>query len=80
MLCVLFKSYLLLARPKPGSNKYEAVIIMSLRDIQLDSPDNGRGKWQMPSAIYFHLMQIRYPVSYCTVLLEACLRGRPAAI
>lgn len=44
MLCVLFKSYLLFARPKTGSNKYEAVIIMSLRDIQLDRPNNGRGK------------------------------------
>lgn len=73
MLCVLFKSFLLLARPKQGSSKYEAVIIMSLRDIQLDSPNNGRGKWQMPSSICSHLTLIRYPVSYCTVLLEACV-------
>ncbi len=43
MLCVLFKSYFLLARPKMGSNKYDVVIIMSLRDLQLDRPNNGRG-------------------------------------
>jgi hypothetical protein len=44
MLCILFKSYLLLARPKVGSNKYEVGIIMSLKDIQVDRPNNGRGK------------------------------------
>lgn len=43
MLCVLFKSYFLLARHENGSSKYKVVMIMSLRDIQVDSSNNGRG-------------------------------------
>ncbi|MCJ1426910.1 hypothetical protein MMC29_004813 [Sticta canariensis] len=43
MLCVLFKSYLILAIPKPGGTQYNVMAIMSLSDIQIDKPDNGRG-------------------------------------
>lgn len=58
MLCVLFKSYLLLARPKVGSSKYEVGIIMSLRDIHLDRPTNGRGKRGTRSSMSPLLMHI----------------------
>lgn len=44
MLCVLFKSYLILAIPKPGGTQYSVMAIMSLSDIQIDKPDNGRGE------------------------------------
>ena len=44
MLCVLFKSYLVLATPKPGGMQYSVMAIMSLSDIQIDKPDNGRGE------------------------------------
>lgn len=44
MLCVLFKSYLILAVPKPGGTQYCVIAIMSLSDIQIDKSDNGRGE------------------------------------
>lgn len=44
MLCVLFKSYLLLATPKRGSTRYNVMAIMSVLDIQVEKPDNGRGE------------------------------------
>ncbi|MCJ1469436.1 hypothetical protein MMC07_008069 [Pseudocyphellaria aurata] len=43
MLCVLFKSYLVLAKPRPGGTQYNVVAILSLSDIQIDKSDNGRG-------------------------------------
>lgn len=44
MLTVLFKSYLLLARMKSDSNHYNVVALISLHDVQVERPDNGRGK------------------------------------
>ena len=43
MLSILFKSYLLLALQKSGV-RYEIVAIISLGDVRLDKPDNGRGQ------------------------------------
>ena len=44
MLCVLFKSYLLLATPAAGGARYHVVAVMGLSDLQIDKPDNGRGE------------------------------------
>lgn len=44
MLCVLFKSHLLLAIPKQGTAKFSIAAIISLKDTQIDKSDNGRGK------------------------------------
>ena len=47
MLSILFKSYLLLALPKSGI-RYEIAAIISLGDVRVDTPDNGRGQLQRP--------------------------------
>ncbi|KAL9615402.1 MAG: hypothetical protein Q9167_000230 [Letrouitia subvulpina] len=44
MLTVLFKSYLLLATMNSDSNHYDVVALISLHDVQVERPDNGRGK------------------------------------
>lgn len=44
MLVVLFKSYLLLAMPHPGTPKYSITAIISLGDVRIENTDNGRGK------------------------------------
>lgn len=71
MLCVLFKSYLLLAIPKHGSTKYMVMAILSLRDTQINEADNGRGELNHfgggPTPI---LMSYRLAVSYGAILLE----------
>ena len=43
VLIVLFKSYLLLATPSPTTAKYTTNAIISLGDLRVERPDNGRG-------------------------------------
>ena len=45
MLVVLFKSYLLLATPNLGTPKYGIAAIISLGDVRVEKPDNGRGEY-----------------------------------
>ena len=45
MLVVLFKSYLLLATPNLGTQKYSITAIISLGDVRVEKPDNGRGEY-----------------------------------
>ncbi|KAL9045639.1 MAG: hypothetical protein Q9214_001349 [Letrouitia sp. 1 TL-2023] len=44
MLTVLFKSYLLFARMNADSNHYDVVALISLHDVQVERPDNGRAR------------------------------------
>ena len=44
MLCALFESYLLLAQARKGGTRFEIAAVISLRDLQMDKADNGRGK------------------------------------
>lgn len=44
MLCVLFKSYLLLATPERGSIRYNVIALISVLDVQIEKPDDGRGE------------------------------------
>ena len=46
MLVVLFKSYLILATPNLGTPKYSITAIISLGDVRVEKPDNGRGKYK----------------------------------
>lgn len=72
MLCVLFKSYLILAIPKVGSTQYSVMAIISLSDIQIDKPDNGRGKqkdigkWTSLNHLTLH----RFTVPHCAIRME----------
>ena len=50
-LVVLFKAYLLLATPKPGTPKYNIDAIISLGDVQMSKTDNGRGRDNPESAM-----------------------------
>lgn len=50
MLCALFKSHILLALPKKGSN-FSVVAIINTSDIQVVDADNGRGKYAAFSVI-----------------------------
>ncbi|KAL9030861.1 MAG: hypothetical protein Q9196_001060 [Gyalolechia fulgens] len=43
VLCVLFRSHLVLAMEHPGTDRYDVVAIISLGDTQLEKADNGRG-------------------------------------
>lgn len=44
MLCVLFKSYVLIAAPGAESTRYECVAIIDLGGVRIEESDNGRGK------------------------------------
>jgi hypothetical protein len=44
MLCVLFKSYVLIAAPGVGSTRYECGAIINLGGVRIEELDNGRGK------------------------------------
>ena len=46
MLCVLFRSYLLLAAPAEGNARYEVKAIVNMGGLRIEEPDNGRGMWQ----------------------------------
>lgn len=43
VLCVLFRSHLVLAIEHPGGDRYDVVAIISLSDTQLQKADDGRG-------------------------------------
>lgn len=44
MLCALFESYLLLAQARKEGARFEIAAVISLRNLQMDKADNGRGK------------------------------------
>lgn len=44
MLCVLFKSHLLLAIPQSDSFRYDAIALISLHGSQVGKSGDGRGK------------------------------------
>lgn len=46
MLCVLFKSYLLIAAPAAGAAQYKVKAIIDLGRFRIEESDNGRGMWQ----------------------------------
>lgn len=68
MLCALFKSHILLALPKKGSN-FSVVAIINTSDIQVVDADNGRGlqchtapfSWKM----MFEFDQQLYEMIFC---------------
>lgn len=43
MLCVLFKSCLILAVPDSDVRQYQIVVCVGLRDFRVESTENGKG-------------------------------------
>ncbi|KAL8647295.1 MAG: hypothetical protein Q9210_005640, partial [Variospora velana] len=69
MLCVLFRSHLILATPHPSTNRFEVVALISLSNSQFDKADDGRGL-QCHSAsfswkITFEASQQLYELIFC---------------
>lgn len=81
MLSILFKSYLLLALPKPGT-RYEIVAIIGLGDVRVDKPDNGRGYllWPLNKMNSITDIVCRVTVPQCSTCVEADLRIGSATI
>lgn len=52
MLCVLFCSHLLLARPSKIQDKFEVVAIISLIDSKVESTEDGKGKEEKRSICF----------------------------
>ena len=78
MLCVLFKTHMLLALPQKSLN-FGIVAIINTSDIQIVDSDNGRGKLAS-KCIYCRLTRLRASVSHCPFFVENDVRVRPAAI
>ncbi|KAL8965916.1 MAG: hypothetical protein Q9197_006264 [Variospora fuerteventurae] len=69
MLCVLFRSQLILATLHPSTNRFEVVALVSLSNSQFDKADDGRGL-QCHSAsfswkITFEASQQLYELIFC---------------
>ncbi|KAI4133656.1 MAG: hypothetical protein LQ341_006145 [Variospora aurantia] len=69
MLCVLFRSHLILATLHPSTNRFEVVALISLSNSQFDKADDGRGL-QCHSAsfswkITFEASQQLYELIFC---------------
>ncbi|KAL8787962.1 MAG: hypothetical protein Q9195_007550 [Heterodermia aff. obscurata] len=71
MLVVLFKSYLLLATPNLGTPKYGIVAIISLGDVRVENPDNGRGL-QCYTALYAWKVAFESEQQLHEMILCAC--------
>ncbi|KAL8915694.1 MAG: hypothetical protein Q9172_006760 [Xanthocarpia lactea] len=52
MLCVLFKSHLLLAVPRTDSFRYDVVALFSLHGSQIEKADDGRGQSMSVHAVF----------------------------
>lgn len=58
MLCALFDSYLLLATPKSETTKFDVVAIISLKDIQIEKSEGGRGKKLRETQVAAHDLNV----------------------
>ncbi|KAL8866971.1 MAG: hypothetical protein Q9174_005962, partial [Haloplaca sp. 1 TL-2023] len=57
MLCALFRSHILLAVQRSGTESYDVVALLSLHDVQVGRTDDGRGQ-SVPLAAYFEFANI----------------------
>lgn len=80
MLCVLFKSYLILAVPDSDFRRYQIVTCAGLRDFRVESTENGKGVGFWISLFALAENMNRLTVQYCALLVEDCLRIRTATL
>ncbi|KAL8909936.1 MAG: hypothetical protein Q9171_004757 [Xanthocarpia ochracea] len=74
MLCVLFKSHLLLAVPRTDTFRYDVVALFSLHGSQIEKADDGRGlqchtasfSWKL---IFEHTQQL-YEFIFCACTMD----------
>lgn len=80
MLCVLFKTHLLLAVPQSDTFRYHVVALINLHGSQIEKSDDGRGEWNAKTYGDQALKLSRPPMPYCILLVEVDLRTRTAAV
>ncbi|KAL9015964.1 MAG: hypothetical protein Q9185_006662 [Variospora sp. 1 TL-2023] len=78
MLCVLFRSHLILATLDPSTNRFEVVALISLSNSQFDKADDGRGMPALEAHPRLWLISSRPPVPLRIILVEDNLRGLSA--
>ncbi|KAL8673078.1 MAG: hypothetical protein Q9168_002501 [Polycauliona sp. 1 TL-2023] len=78
MLCVLFKSHLLLALPQADSFRYDVVALVSLHGSQIEKSGDGRGL-QCHNASYSWKMIFDHTQQLYELILCACSRDEEEA-
>lgn len=80
MLCALFKSCLILGVPSVGGRSYTIVASISLSDLRIQQTDDGKGIVGSHVQNDMRLNNDRATVPYRFILVEDCLRIRPATL
>lgn len=80
MLCVLYKSYLLLAVQQLNTDRYDVVALLSLNDSQVEKADDGRGQCLEHMHKSGRLRSSRVAMPYSPLFLEVYLRILSAAL
>jgi len=70
MVCVLYKSCLVLANPGRFFTPYNVVASIALANGSIEEPDNGRGEVQHLVTINLTYKFCRSPMSHGATLLE----------
>ncbi|KAL8993247.1 MAG: hypothetical protein Q9169_006485 [Polycauliona sp. 2 TL-2023] len=78
MLCVLYKTHLLLAVPQTDSFRYDVVALVSLHGSQVEKPGDGRGL-QCHNASYSWKLIFEHSQQLYELILCACSRDEEEA-
>ncbi|KAL8853564.1 MAG: hypothetical protein Q9221_001550 [Calogaya cf. arnoldii] len=78
MLCVLFKSHLLLAVPQSDTFRYQVVFLINLHGSQIEKSDNGRGL-QCHTASFSWKLIFEYTQQLYEFVFCACSRDEEEA-